>query len=147
MKFVNYSCMNFWVQNVLKPPNCILNLNTRTVSERFMDHINNGPYQSLEKYSATKIKAKSLQQLKDLKNNEFIDNEIHYHLKPLNSSAPSFYDKPKIHKPKAPIRLTNSHCGSLLHNFNIFLVISLKAHVQDENNQRKNSSAFSSNIR
>ena len=59
----------------------------RTVSEKCMDHITNGPYQSLEKDSSTKIKAKSLQQLKDLKDNEFIDNETHYHLKPLNSPA------------------------------------------------------------
>ena len=37
-----------------------------------------GPYQLLKKCSTTKIKAKTLKQLKALKNNYFIDNKINY---------------------------------------------------------------------
>ena len=41
-----------------------------------MDHINNGPYQLLEKGLTTKIKTKTLKQLKVLKDNEFINNKF-----------------------------------------------------------------------
>ena len=40
-----------------------------------MDHINNGPYQLLKK-DPTKIKTKTLKQLKVLKDNEFNDNKL-----------------------------------------------------------------------
>ena len=41
-----------------------------------MDHINNGPYQLLKKDPTTKIKTKTLKQLKVLKDNEFNDNKL-----------------------------------------------------------------------
>ena len=42
-----------------------------------MNHINNGPYQLLKEDPTTKIKTKTLKQLKVLKDNEFIDNELY----------------------------------------------------------------------
>ena len=53
-----------------------------------MDHINNGPYQLLKKDPTTKIKTKTLKQLKVLKDNELIDNKLYYYLKPTDSPAP-----------------------------------------------------------
>ena len=50
-------------------------LNREDYLEKCMDHINNGPYQLLKKDPTTKIKAKTLKQLKVLKDNEFIDNK------------------------------------------------------------------------
>ena len=47
-----------------------------------MDLINNGPYQLLKKDSTTKIKAKTMKQLKFLKDNKFIDNKSYCYLKP-----------------------------------------------------------------
>ena len=55
-----------------------------------MDHINNGPYQLLKKDLTTKIKTKTLKQLKVLKDNEFIDNKLYYYLKPTDLPAPRF---------------------------------------------------------
>ena len=65
-----------------------------------MDHINNGPYQLLKKDPTTKIKTKTLKQLKVLKDNKFIDNKLYYYLKPTDSPPPRFYDQPKINKPE-----------------------------------------------
>ena len=45
-----------------------------------LDHINNGPYQLFKKDPTTKIKTKTLKQLKVLKDNEFIDNKLYYYL-------------------------------------------------------------------
>ena len=45
-----------------------------------MDHKNNGPYQLLKKDPTTKIKTKTLKQLKVLKDSEFIDNNLHHYL-------------------------------------------------------------------
>ena len=42
-----------------------------------MGHINNGQYQLLKKDPITKIKVKTLKQLKALKDNEFIDNKLY----------------------------------------------------------------------
>ena len=61
--------------------------------EKCMDHINNGPYKLLKKDPTTKIKAKTLKQLKVLKDNEFIDNKLYYYLKPTDSPAPLWSTK------------------------------------------------------
>ena len=79
-------------------------LNREDYLEKCMDHINNGPYQLLKKDPTTKIKAKTLKQLKVLKDNEFIDNKLYYYLNPTDLPAPRFYGQPKIHKPGVSIR-------------------------------------------
>ena len=53
-------------------------LNRRDYLEKCIDHINNGPYQLLNKDTTTKIKAKTLKQSKVIMDNEFIDNKISY---------------------------------------------------------------------
>ena len=70
-------------------------LNREDYLEKCMDHINNGPYQLLRKDPTTKIKAKTLKQLKVLKDNEFIDNKLYYYLKPTDSPTPRFYGQQK----------------------------------------------------
>ena len=97
-----------------------------------MDHINNGPYQLFKKDLITKIKAKTLKQLKVLKDNEFIDNKLYYYLKPTDSPAPRFYGQPKIHKVGVP---------------NKYIANILKTYVKHENNNAKNSTTFSNYIR
>ena len=87
-----------------------------------MDHINNGPYQD----PTTKIKTKTLKQLKFLKDNEFIDNKLYYYLKPTDSPVPRFYGRPKIHKPGVPIRPIVSYSGSLQYNLNKYIANILK---------------------
>ena len=47
-----------------------------------MYHINSGPYQLLKRDRTTNIKARTLKQLKALKDNKFIDNKLYYYLKP-----------------------------------------------------------------
>ena len=61
--------------------------------------MNNDPYQLLTKGLTTKIKVKTLKQLKSLKKNEFIDNKLYSYLKGTDSSAPGFYCQQKISKP------------------------------------------------
>ena len=122
-------------------------LNREDYLEKCMDHINNGPYQLLKKDPTTKIKAKTLKQLKVLKDNEFIDNKLYYYLKPTDSPAPRFYGQPKIHKPGVPIRPIVSYSGSPLYNVNKYIANILKAYVKHENNNAKNSTTFSNYIR
>ena len=122
-------------------------LNHEDYLEKCMDHINNGPYQLLKKDPTTKIKTKTLKQLKVLKDNEFIDNKLYYYLKPADSPAPRFYGQPKIHKPGVPIRPIVSYSGSPLYNLNKYIANILKAYVRDENNNAKNSTTFSNYIR
>ena len=107
----------------------------------------NGPYQLLKKDPTTKIKAKTLKQLKVLKDNEFIDNKLYYYLKPTDSPAPRFYGQPKIHKPGVPIRPIVSYSGSPLYNLNKYIANILKTYVKHENNNAKNSTTFSNYIR
>ena len=58
-------------------------LNREDYLEKCMDHINNVPHQLLKKDPTSKIKAKTLKQLKALKNNEFIDKKLHWSTKKL----------------------------------------------------------------
>ena len=67
--------------------------------------------------------------------------------KPTDSPPPRFYGQPKIHKPGVPIRPIVSYSGSLLYNHNKYIANILKAYVQDENNNFKNSTTFSNYIR
>ena len=86
-----------------KGRDALLSLMLRTIWKRHMDHINNGLYQLFKKNPTTKIKAKTLKQLKVLKDNEFIDNKFYYYLKPIDSPVARFHGQPKIHKPGVPI--------------------------------------------
>ena len=65
-------------------------LNREDYLEKYMDHIINGPYQLLKKDPTTKIKTKTLKQLKVLKGNKFIYNKLYYYLKPIDLPAPRF---------------------------------------------------------
>ena len=122
-------------------------LNLEDYLEKCMDHINNGPYQILNKDPTTKIKTKTLKKLKVLNDNRFIDNKLYYYLKPTDSPVPRFYGQPKIHKPGVPIHPTVSYSGSPLYNLNKYIAKILKACVKDENNNAKNSTMFSNYIR
>ena len=122
-------------------------LNRDDCLEKFMGHINSGPYQLLRKDPTTKIKAKTLKQLKVLKGNEFIDNKLCYHLKLTDSHAPRFYGQLKMHKPGAPIHPIVSYSGSPLYDLNKYIANVLKAYVKDENNNAKNCTTFSNYIR
>ena len=112
-----------------------------------MDHINNGPYQLRKKDPTTKIKAKTLKQLKVLKDNEFIDNKLYYYLKPTDSPVPRFYGQPNLNKPGVPISPIVSYSGSPLYNLNKYIANILKTYVKDENNNTENSTTFSNYIR
>ena len=122
-------------------------LNREDYLEKCMDHINNGSYQLLKKDTTTKIKTKTLKQLKVLKVNEFIDNKLCYYLKPTDSPAPRFYGQPKIQNPGAPIRPIVSYRGSPLYNLSKYIANIFRAYVKDENNNAKNSTTFSNYIR
>ena len=87
-------------------------LNREDYFEKYMDHINNGPYQLLKKDPTTKIKTKILKPLKVLKDSEFIDDKLCYYLKPTDSPSPKFYVQPKIHKPGVPVHPIVSYSGS-----------------------------------
>ena len=84
-------------------------LNRENYLGKCMEHINNGPYQLLKKDPTTKIKTKTLKQLKALKDNEFIDSKVYYYLKPTDLPAPRSYGQPKIHQPGVPIPARSSY--------------------------------------
>ena len=58
---------------------------------------------TFKKDPTTKIKDKTLKQLKDLKGNEFIDNKLYYQRKPTDSPVPKFYGQPNIRILGVPI--------------------------------------------
>ena len=72
-----------------------------------MDHIINGPYQSMKKDPTTKIKTKTLTHLKVLKNKELIDNKLYYYLKLSDSPAPRFYGKDENNNAKNSSTFSN----------------------------------------
>ena len=68
-------------------------LNREDYLEKCMDHINNGPYQLLKKDPTTKIKTKTLKQLKVLKDKN--DNKSYYYLKRTDLPAPRSTKNPQ----------------------------------------------------
>ena len=77
-----------------------------------------------------------MKQLKVLKDSEFIDNKLFYYLRPTASPAPRFYCQPRIHKPGVSIRPIVKYIANIL-----------KAYVQEENSNAKNSTTFSNYFR
>ena len=94
-----------------------------------MNHINNGPYQLLIKDPTTKIKAKTLSQLKVLKDDEFIDNKLYYYLKPTDSPVPRFYGQLKIHKSGELFHIVTARCTILANTKLTFLKLMLKMKI------------------
>ena len=90
-------------------------LNREDYLETCMDH------QLFKKDPTTKIKTKTLKQLKVLKGNLLIHNKLYCYLKTTESPAPKSYGQPKIHKPGVFIRLIVSYSGSPLHNLNKYI--------------------------
>ena len=93
------------------------------------------------------MKAKTLKQLKVPKDDDFIGNKLYYYLKLTDSPAPRFYGQQKIHEPGFPTRPNVWYTGSPLYNLNKYIANILKAYVKDKNNNAKNSTTFSNNIR
>ena len=122
-------------------------LNHKDYLEKCIDHINNGPYQLLKKDPTTKIKTKTLKQLKVLKDNKFIDNKFYYYLKPTDPPVPWRYGQPKIHKSGVAVHPIVSYSDSLLYHFNKYMANILKTSVKDENNNSKNFTTSSNYIR
>ena len=83
-------------------------------------------YQLLKKDAITKIKAKTLKQLKVLKDGEFIDNRLYYFIKSTDSPGLRFYDQPKMHKPGVSIFPFVSYSGSPLYSLNKYKANILK---------------------
>ena len=65
-----------------------------------------------------------LKQIKTQNDNEFLDDNSYYYLKPIDSPEPRFYDQPKATKPGVPICCI------------------LKAYAQYESNNANNSTIF-----
>ena len=63
-------------------------MNHEDYLEKFMDHINNGPYQLIKEHPTTNIKTKTFKPLKVLKDNEFIESKLYYYLIPADSPEP-----------------------------------------------------------
>ena len=82
-------------------------------------------FQLLKKDPTTKIKTKTLKQLKVLKD-KFIDNKLYYYLKPTDLPVPRFYGQPKTHIPEVPIHPIVSYSGSLLYDLNKYIANILK---------------------
>ena len=111
-----------------------------------MDDISNGPYQLLRKDPTSKIKFKTLKQIKALRDNKLIDNKL-YCLKPTDLPVPILYGQPKMPKAEVPIYAIVSCSGSPLFSLNKYVANILKAYVKDENNDTNNSTTLSNYVR
>ena len=101
----------------------------------------------LKKDPTTKVKTKTLKQLKVRRTTSLLIINYMIIKKPTDSPVPRFYGQPKIYKPGVPTCPIVSYSGSPLYNFNNYIADILKAYVQHENNNAKNSTTFSICIR
>ena len=115
--------------------------------EKCNDHIDNGPYQCLNKDPTKSIKKKCLDKLQSLKKNNHLDQTLYNRLKPTDSPAPQFYGLPKIHKPDVPIRPIVSYTGTPLYNLSKYISNILKTYINNDDRHSKNSKVFSEYVR
>lgn len=107
----------------------IVFLNHEDYVQKYVDHISNDLYQLLP---SSRMKAKTLEELKALKENKFSDSFIF-----IWNPLPRLYDQLKMHKSIA------SYSGSSLYNVNKYMLTLKMKRVKDENNYVKNSTTFS----
>ena len=119
-------------------------LNCEDYLEKCMNHINNGPYQSIKKVSTTKISARTLKQLKGQKDSNLIYNKLYCYLKATDSPAPSH---PKNTQPGVHISPIVSYSGFALCNLKKYIANILKTYVKDEYNNANSSTLFSNYIK
>ena len=72
--------------------------------------------------------------------------KFYYHLKPTDSPPLRFYGQPKIHQQIVLIRPVFSYTDFPLYNLNKYIANILKAFIEEENNNAKNSTMFIRNV-
>ena len=103
-----------------------------------MDHINNGPYQSIKEDPTTNVKTKTFKLLKVMKDNEFIDCKLYYYLIPATRLSPTQVRSSCI-----------SYCFiSWLPVVQPYKYIAdiFTTYIKDQNNNARNSATFSNYI-
>ena len=83
-----------------------------------------------------------MKQIKTLNDNEFLDDNSYYYLKPIDSPEPRFYGQPKETKPGVSICCIVPYSKFSSFNINKYIANILKAYAKDERNNANNSTIF-----
>ena len=90
--------------------------------------------------------SKVTKKLLELRDNNFIEQQEHFKLKPTGTQPPRFYDLPKLHKDGTPMRPIVSYTGTPLYEISKYIANILKPYGKLKEQHTNSSKSFSTFI-
>ena len=110
------------------------------------EHLTSGPYTKLKKAPTSSIVSKVTKKLIELWDNNLIEQQEYFKLKPTGTQRPRFYGLPKIHKDGTPMRPIVSYTGTPLNEISKYVANILKPYDKLKEQYTHSSNSFSSFI-
>ena len=110
------------------------------------EHLISGPYTKLKKDPTSSIVSKVTKKLIELRDNNLIEPQEYFKLKPRGTQPPRFYRLPKIHKDRTPMRPIVSYTGMPLYEISKYITNILKPYGKLKEQHTHSSKSFSAFI-
>ena len=110
------------------------------------EHLTSGPYTKLKKDPTSSIVSKVTKKPIELRDNNLIEQQEYFRLKPTGTQPPRFYSLPKIHQDGTPMRPIVSYTGTPLYGISKFIANILKPYGKLKEQQAHRSKSFSAFI-
>ena len=110
------------------------------------EHLTSGPYTKLKKDPTSSIVSKVTKELIELRDNNLIEQQEYFRLKPTGKQPPRFYDLLKIHKDGTPLRAIVSYTGTPLYEISKYIANILKPYGKLKEQHTDSSKSFSTFI-
>ena len=106
------------------------------------EHLTSGPYTKLKKDPISSTVSKVTKKLIELKDNNLIEQQKYFKLKPTGTQPPRFYGQPKIHKDGTPIQQIVSYTGTPLYEMSKYIANMLKPYGKLKEQHTHSSKSF-----
>ena len=106
------------------------------------EHLTSGPYTKLKKDPISSIVSKVTKKLIKLRDNNLIEQQEYFKLKPRGTQPPRFYGLPEIHKDVTPMRPIVSYTGTPLYEISKYIANILKPYGKLKEQHTHSSKSF-----
>ena len=110
------------------------------------EHLTSGPYTKLKKDPTSSVVSKVTKKLIELRDNNLIEQQEYFKLKPTGTQPPTFYGLPKIHKDGIPMRPIVSYTGTPLYEISKYIANILRPYGKLKEQHTHSSKLFSTFI-
>ena len=110
------------------------------------EHLTSGPYTKLKKDPTSSVVSKVTKKLIEVRDNNLIEQQKYFKLKPTGTQPPRFYGLPKIHKDGTPMQPIVSYTGTPLYEISKYIANILRPYGKLKEQHTNSSKSFSTFI-